>query len=163
MKKITTVVAAVLMVATSVNAGWFSHKDDKKNKAIPTEKAYGYTEKTEVITNSWSNCIDNWKLRTTLEQYNWNTYTNSFTNCTFDQYNTCTKPHISDYPKTKVEIIGAQNKNTTIIYKDGKVVSVVVEYKYPHKKITKSTTTKIKFVKELETIIEVTTEPNKGE
>jgi len=55
----------------------------------------------------------------------------------------CTKDHVEDWPKTKTTVQGIQRKKTTTIYKDGQQVVDMLEYAYPHKKLTTTTVTKL--------------------
>ena len=140
-----------------------------RSKKVDLKPAVGYVEEVTLVTNGWEECISNHKrgARTVgilnvgdlIITGNCNVMNYTTTNMiTWGSYSVhecpkCNKKHISDYPKTKTEVTGIQEKTTTTIYKDGKEMARIVEYGYPIKKITKKTTTKIKYEDEVETTI----------
>jgi len=177
MKKLTVAIVAVtMMTAMSANAGWFKTRSEyRESKQKALQPSMGYTEKTEEVTGDFGDCVTRWKQGAQMSQKDGTYYvtlagfgaTNNCISFNTISYNSvythecpeCTKGHIKDYPKTKVVPTGKQKKHTTTIYKDGKVVSIITEYAYPHEKSTKSVTTSIKYVESVETVIEATKEP----
>lgn len=162
--------AGIVLLAGSVFAWPWGKKDEIKN----LKPAVGYTEKAEVVTNSWNECIRLHKLGPQTEALGVSggicvttgsfffSTTNSVIVWGDNRYNhkclDCAKPHVSDWPKTATDTKGVQEKKTTTIYKDGKAISKIVEYEHPYRKITTTTVTKIEYKKEVTTEVEHTKE-----
>lgn len=167
-KLLVAVVAAVMVLGITVSsqAGWFS-------KIKPLKPAMGYVESKEEVEAVWDECIERYKegvqkgwdygnITTTGNLYCIGS-SSSGTEITGElrvgdtyfnhECPDCNKKHVSDYPETETVVTGKQYKITTKIYKDGKLVTELVEYTYPHQKIEKKTTKKIKYESEVETTI----------
>lgn len=171
MKRMIAVVAIVAMVASVANAGWLSGW--RKAKMQTLKPALGYVESVSTETNAWKECIENYEkgIDETFNRYlimndGCITFTSAneslvWNNVVAHECPDCNKKHVDDWPKTKTKVKGVQHKTTTQIYKDGKLISTLTEYAYPHQKITEKTTTKIRYEHEVKTVWEPTAKESK--
>lgn len=167
--------AMVLLMAVQAEAGWFGFgKAEVEDEVQKLQPALGYVERTEVETNAWAKCVSNYKLGAVTEDVSdglvYYLTADSLTctvtsSCAYvggyaaaHECQPCTKAHIEDWPKTTTKVKGVQRKTVTEIYKDGKKISTITEYDYPYRKISVTTTVRIKYWNKVNTVIEDVTE-----
>jgi hypothetical protein len=164
-------IISAVFITMNAYAGWFTHKP----KPTELSPAVGYVEEIKIETNTWDVCIANWKRGTRAVRNDlgdiagicinadYSVTSNMSIGDVYYCHNTtpeCTKDHVEDWPKIESTSRGVQRVTYLTIYKDGKVVSVIVEYAYPHKKITTRKTTRLEKSITVETEIKKTQHPN---